>query len=582
MLPRIAANTLSCLLAGWSLAQSSAPNVAAEGSPEQSALIATSIREWVADFEKGRLGPKGMLRRGADLQPAYVAAARRAGRISDVDAERITHLDALQKLLYHAEKYPTVDLGDAVLGVAAVGLEASFLDVAALELREIGHWTLMRIDDQGVWFAILRAAAGERVPVFADLHARRDDARGDGVGVGPARRVAALHLIGRKNWPVFRSTLAAALTDADPRVRLAATESMLPPWRLDTVRKVANALVNEHHPLVSQVQVRLLLSMLQRPPRDLDPEMRELFVAGALAQFGRCGWRTDMELLEIVAAFPRKAAIPVLIQALDLEVRSPDALVTAVNKRASPLLRERAGALLRSMTGAILRADDVEGWREFWRREEKNIVVPEKLPAQRPDGTRAQFFGVPVTGGSIAFLIDVSGSMGDAPGGGPTTGPRARGEGSRLLSAKEQLVLAVQAMPPESQYYVLSFADHGRSWTPTPIKPSANSMRSLTELLSRLQPHGGTNLFEGLVAALQLQERRYGDVEAPKIDELFVLSDGEPTVGELHDADSLAKFVREANRYAQVRIHCVFTGTGEGGALLRRIADENGGVFVQR
>src|SRR5262245_33276441 len=133
MPPRIATAAFSCcLLAGASLAQNAV--VAAEGSPEQSALIAAAIRDWVTDFEKGRLGPKGLLRRGADLQPSYVSAARRAGRIADVDVERITHLDALQKLLYHAERYPTVELGDAVLGVAAAGLESSFLDVGALEL----------------------------------------------------------------------------------------------------------------------------------------------------------------------------------------------------------------------------------------------------------------------------------------------------------------------------------------------------------------------------------------------------------------------------------------------------------------
>lgn len=40
--------------------------------------------------------------------------------------------------------------------------------------------------------------------------------------------------------------------------------------------------------------------------------------------------------------------------------------------------------------------------------------------------------------------------------------------------------------------------------------------------------------------------------------------------------------VREANKYARIRIHCVFTGEGDGADLLRQLAAENGGVFVQR
>jgi hypothetical protein len=63
---------------------------------------------------------------------------------------------------------------------------------------------------------------------------------------------------------------------------------------------------------------------------------------------------------------------------------------------------------------------------------------------------------------------------------------------------------------------------------------------------------------------------------------LFVLSDGEPTAGQLKDAELLLQVVREANKYAKVRINTVFTGVGDGADLLRRLAEENGGVFVQR
>jgi hypothetical protein len=552
----------------------------AEGSPEQAAAVATAIRVWVAEFEQGRLGAKGTLRRGTDLQPRYVAHAVRACRLSDDDEERITHLDALQKLLFFAEHNPSPDMTDAVLGVAAAGLESSFLDLAALELREVGHWTLARMDHHGSWFVILRAAAGEHVPVLSDLRAADTDEAS--VTVGPARRVAALHLLGRKNWPVFRSTLDGALGDPDPRVRLAAAEAMLPPWRVDRVHKVSIALGGERHPVVSQALVRLLLAMLRTPPPELGPAQTETILTSALQQFGRCGWRTDMDLLDLVEAFPHKAAVPTLIAALDLEVRSPDALITAVNKRASPLLRERAVGLLRAMTGALIAGDDLGGWRDFWHREQGNIVVPAQLKKDDPGATRAQFFGVPVTGGSIAFLIDTSGSMAESPGGAPSTGPRRRGGQTRLSAAKEQLLLAVQAMAPESQYYVFTFSDHGRAWTSTPIKADSRSVRSLTELLSRFGARGGTNLHDGLVQALQLGEHRYGEIGATKIDELFVLSDGQPTAGAVQGVDDLLEIVREANKYTKVRIHTVFTGAGPGSELLRRLAEENGGVHVQR
>jgi hypothetical protein len=81
---------------------------------------------------------------------------------------------------------------------------------------------------------------------------------------------------------------------------------------------------------------------------------------------------------------------------------------------------------------------------------------------------------------------------------------------------------------------------------------------------------------------LETEGRSYGDEALPKIDELFILSDGDPTTGEVRDTDSICELVQQANKYAKIRINAVFTGTGKGAALLRRLADENGGVFVQR
>lgn len=554
-------------------------------------LVVSSTRDWVASYEAGRLSPRGGLRNEARLQPEYMRDAKRAGFVSKRDLDRLTHLDVLQKMLFYGEKHPNQEIAEVLLSLAATGIEGSFLDRLSFELREIGHWTLMRIEDQGVWFLILRAAAGERVPVLDEVRqdAQRRKNRKSGkhadeaVSVGPARRVAALRLLGQRGLPVFRSTVEAALVDPDPRVRLAAAESIRPPWKTKTIQRVANALRDERHPVVSQAMVRLLFKMVKRPPSDMSGEARDEIVAGAFTLFGKAGWRTDMDLVDMVEAYPSKSAIPYLIEALDLD-RQPDALVAAVNKRASPLLRQRAGVLLRGMTGALVPIEDAQAWRAFWAKEKDNIVVPDRLASTDPDGTRVAFFGVPVTGTSIAFLIDTSGSMDDPPGtNGPVTGPRRlRKARTRLEAAKEQLTLATQAMEEESQFFLLTFADKARTWTRRPLRPGKNVTRGLTTLLSRLNARGGTNLYAGLITALEIEGRKFGDAELPKIDELFVLSDGQPTSGEVRDADAICEMVREANKYAKVRINTVFTGNGSGSTLLKRLAEENDGVFVQR
>lgn len=555
---------------------------------ETRAAAARAIREWVSAFESERLGPRGLLRRGAGLQPGYVRWAQKAGLIRDGDADNLTHMDMLGKLLIFAEQHPDDELGEAVLEVASAGFERAFLDRLALEVREVGHWTLMRMEHRGVWYLLLRAAAGEGVLLFADHRPGRPDDGSDGLVAGPARRVAALRLLGMKNKPVFRSTIEACLSDPDPRVRLAAAEALDFQRRPQSLKKIIDRVQLERHPVVSQALVRLLDVLIRLPGDEPAQRERRLAVEVALRQFGTSGWRTDMDLLELVERYPSREMIPLLIDALQRASEPPDELVATVNARASMLLRERAGALLRAMTGALIPENDPQAWREFWIREKDRIVVPKVLKRARDGGTRAQFFGVPVTGSSIAFLIDTSGSMDAEVAGtsaeGRTSARRSRRAKAmtRLRAAKEQIVLAVQAMDPDARYQLLTFAGDARVWTKRPVKPGGNTTRTLTEVLSRFRANGGTNLFDGLVQALQLDEIGYGEQHKTEIDELFVLSDGKPTAGAIQNADEMLALVREANRYARVRIHCVFTGKGGGADLLKRLAEENDGVFVQR
>jgi hypothetical protein len=571
---------LSCFAAVTLLTSALLPAQTDPAAIPESSRVAAAIRSWLDDFQSGRFSAKATLRGGTHHQPDYAEMARRFGYLQEREEDRLTHLDMLGKFLAYAERHPGKELADAVLGVAAAGLDGAFLDRDAVELRELGHWTLMRTENAGTWFTLLRAAAGEKVPLLADL--RPDGSLPDTeLVVGPARRVAALRLLGQKNLPVFRSTIEAAMTDSDPRVRLGAVESLRPPFRQPTVLALASALTSERHPVVAQALVRTLLTMMQSDECSVPLADRPTLVRGAFAQFGRSGWRTDMELLDVVAAFPDKEAVPYLLKAIEGKGLGVDALTTVVNKHAGPLLRQRAVDLLRAMTGALIANDDVEGWREFWRREGDRVVVPTQLPTQAPGGTRAEFYGLPVTGTAVAFLIDTSGSM-ERVMARPTTGPRRRDGDSQLAVAKEQLLACVQAMNDASTFRLLTFAAQARRWTTQPVKAGKSSVRALTELLSRLRPHGGTNLYDGLAEALQFEGQRYGEVPDAAIDELFVLSDGEPTLGTVQDPTELLAMVQDANRYAKIRIHCVFTGDGRGAPLLQALAEQNGGVFVQR
>lgn len=542
------------------------------------ASVAQAITEWVADYEADRLGPKGVLHREHGLQPRYAQAARAAQVLGDQAGGALTHLDALQKLLYYAESDPDEAVGEALLGLAAAGFDKSLVDRDAVILRDLGHWALMRTEHKGVWFLLMRAAAGERLPLWIE--------DGETPDVDPARRVAALRLLGMKGAPVFRSTIEGALVALDPRVRLAAVEALEFQRRPGSLSVLVRLLRSERHPVVSQGVVRALRSVLSQARRTLPADERMRAICAAMRMFGEAGWRTDMDLIDFVEEFPDRAAVPPLIDVL-ARAAVEDPLQALVNRRASPLLRQRAHQCLRGLTGAILPADQPEQWREFWEREGPSITVPEQLPHLRPVAdTASTFFGIPVTGREIAFVIDTSGSMDEAFGT-ATAAPRGQRQRdpqlpSRLDAAKEQLLLCVQVMDPVSRYHLLTFADGVHTWSRKAVPPDERATRSLVDLLSRLGAGGGTNLYEALVQALELDQLHFGQEGKSAIDELFLLSDGEPTEGAIKDPEEILQMVAFANRYLHVRINTVFTGTGRGADFLRRLAEENNGVFVQR
>jgi hypothetical protein len=85
----------------------------------------------------------------------------------------------------------------------------------------------------------------------------------------------------------------------------------------------------------------------------------------------------------------------------------------------------------------------------------------------------------------------------------------------------------------------------------------------------------------------------YGNHYETVVDELFLLSDGAPSVGEVLDPIEILRLTREINRFKEVRINTVFISSQtppqvaaqqqnmslSPKELMRRMARENGGKF---
>lgn len=539
------------------------------------AVIADVLERWELAFRDGRLqAGRPVARHGVDAE-VYGELVAPAGYLNACVGRR-SNVAALRDLLDLARRTGDVRAARAVLGIAAASHARRLTDPEALEIRELGHWTLMRAASAPeVRDLLFRAAAGDPGIVGQEAPAEDGEPEQDRAVL---QRLAALKALGLSRDDRTRELIEAQLTDDDARVRLAAAEAIGRMRDADSIDLLVRAARTETHPVVAQALVVALDRTLTVHRDDPPASERGRMVRTVLQRLGTAGWRTDLELVELAEHNPDLESIPALIRVLD-GWGSDDPLLEAINANASPILRQRAWRALRRLTGTIRPIDDPGAWWAFWEQERDHIVLPEDpVRSDAMVKTTTGFFGIPATGREIAFVIDVSGSMQEA-----TTVQDERGRErkvSRLDLATRELTRAVQAMPRESRYHLITFSDEPLIWNERPVPPTEASHRALTECVGRWEAGGGTNLFGGLMRVLQPGGGAAPVTGSFDCDEVFVLTDGQPTAGIVKDPDAILRIVEELNRYRRTRIHSVHLGGEAGQDLMRRLAKQNEGIFV--
>lgn len=556
-------------LACWALALILAPLPA----QEQVNARLRALRDfdtWVAAWQRGEIDLAEDKRR---VMGRMTPAQRREAPLSArAEFERI--LEAVQTLDGREAALRVVRLH--ALALEAVGQRPGLYPTLVVTLTER---SLREFQSMEAHEALRALAAGEVV-------------EGAPKDRPVALRAAALRLLGTLGRAVFRGTLEQALLEADARLRIAAAQGLARMGRAGSVEPLARALASESQDAVLRELVPALRQVLQRDARAVNTKAMRAAVLAAVEALGRGAWQTDLALVELLEVYRAAEAVPALIAVLErLDAASPD---DHRRGRTSNILRLRTDAVLRSLTGASAANGAAVEWRRFWEQAKDGFVLA-KAPEVRSTGTVAGgFFGIPVEGSRVVFVIDVSGSM-VAPYTPVAPNPQTTGSpGSRLDAVRAQLRQAVQGLKPESTFVVIVFASGVQRFHTEPLAATPQNKEHLFEYLGRLGANGGTNLWGGLKEALLIATGgrtdvpRTGGGKAWEPDEIFLLSDGAPSAGELTDTTAILAAATDLNATLRARVHTVYVGGGEArrapdaaAGFMRELAARSGGRFVQ-
>ena len=231
--------------------------------------------------------------------------------------------------------------------------------------------------------------------------------------------------------------------------------------------------------------------------------------------------------------------------------------------------------VLFNLTGQPFRVAE-KSWLNWWKDNSDSfeVISLAQLEAAKAKEelrrlkqvTNSKFFGIRILSHRVIFIIDVSGSMEEKM----STQFEEGSSLTRMAVARRELINSIKGMERGALFNIIIFSSEVDKWLEDGIAGANQVERDEAEaFVARLKPGGGTNLYDSIKMAF----------EDPEVDTIFILSDGEPTVGAVTDVNRIRKDVQAWNEHRNIEINTI----GIGGKLniLEWLAEDAGGIHVK-
>jgi hypothetical protein len=268
----------------------------------------------------------------------------------------------------------------------------------------------------------------------------------------------------------------------------------------------------------------------------------------AVEALRRLEMETGILLYESLAILRRKPSsdhIPYLIELLNVSTGR------AANE---------AVAMLQTITGYRI-ANNYKSWKYFYLKHKAEGTPFRREEDGGTEESSLSYMGVPIYSDRIVFSLDSSSSMGEHMS--------ASNLETRSARAINELVYLLPHLPATAALNVLFFDSEVSTFADGLIDISADVQEQIAAFTLDHGPQGGTNLFGGLDEAF----RQDG------VEEIILLTDGAPSMGEIVEPLYILARVARYNRWQLVRISTVsLRAPRRAEAFLNRLAEENLGV----
>jgi hypothetical protein len=405
-------------------------------------------------------------------------------------------------------------------------------------------------------------------------------------------------LLGNIESKTALDVLKKALKDKDWEVRLMAAESLCEIGTEEAVREACRAIEDSRPEVAAAVldmvagfEISKYINYLMKGLSSKHATVRAKTLEVLAGQTDSRLLRKFAELVADPDAVVRGAAIIALKWA-----QSRDVIEDLIKGLRTPVDadKEHIASALKALTSQDFGTDQKK-WEEWWEKNSKTAALAQ--PPQHETGYgKATYFGTTVDSKNVIFIIDISGSMsekyekkkdGKTQCGGTTADDpkEKKEEGSpntvtKIEVAKKELINCIKKLQHDVKFNIVFYNEAYSAWqrkddgSGSKIIPATpRNKRAAREFILTFTPSGRTNIFDPLEFAMS-------DKDA---DTIYLLTDGMPNEGKIRTTEGIIAEIERINaaRNPKATINTIGFGLrAEGQSFLKRLAEKNGGVFI--
>ncbi|QDV46986.1 von Willebrand factor type A domain protein [Stieleria neptunia] len=172
----------------------------------------------------------------------------------------------------------------------------------------------------------------------------------------------------------------------------------------------------------------------------------------------------------------------------------------------------------------------------------------------------SHYYGINIYAKRLLFVIDRSGSMKTVVGG-----------HARIQRAKMELITAINGLDEQCQFGILVFDNDVRAWREELVEANETNKRNAIRFVEYLSAGRSTNTYAALRRSLNFD---------PQLEAVFLLTDGEPTYGQVVNPSAILLDILRRNEVHNVTINTIAIAVEPLMAtFLRNLSEPSNGEF---